>query len=290
MNGFLALHRKIRKSAVFNDLELYRLWTICLTEASHKEHEILVGRQAVKLQKGQFVTGRFDLHRMYNEGLKPKNFVSEKTVWRWLETLQKLENVTISSTNKFSIVTVVNWELYQFSDQQNDQQVTNKRPTNDQQMTTNNNGNKGNKGNKEKTRQQKSYDEDSVYFKISEYLLEQIRKMNPDVKQPDLQKWSDEVRLMIEVDNRPIDDVREVMRWMYTKDTFWKTVTLSPTKFRKNYDQINSKRLSNTIISEKRTSIPKQSEKIVTTDEESDFLQKVIEGQRAMNAKNTVTT
>lgn len=145
MYGFLALHRKIRKSAVFNDLELFRLWTICLTEASHKEHEILVGRQNVKLQKGQFVTGRFDLHRMYNEGLKQKNFVSEKTVWRWLETLQKLENVTINSTNKFSIVTVVNWSLYNERDQQIDQQVTSKRPTDDQQVTTNNNGNKGNK-------------------------------------------------------------------------------------------------------------------------------------------------
>ena len=153
MQGFLALHRKIRESAVFNDLELYRLWTICLTEASHKEHEILVGRQTVTLQKGQFLTGRFELHKMYHKGLKPKNFVSEKTVWRWLETLQKIENVTINSTNKYSIFTVVNWSFYQGNDQVNDQQVTNKRPTNDQQMTTNNNGNKGKKvknGNKEK--------------------------------------------------------------------------------------------------------------------------------------------
>lgn len=283
MNGFLALHRKIRKSAVFNDLELYRLWTICLTEASHKEHEILVGRQAVTLQKGQFVTGRFDLHRMYNEGLKPKNFVSGKTVWRWLETLQKLENVTITSTNKFSIVTVVNWDLYQFNDQQIDQQVTNKRPTNDQQMTTNNNGNKGNK---EKSRHKKAYDEDSVYFKISEYLLEQIRKMNPDVKKPDLQKWSDEVRLMIEVDKRPIEDVRELMRWMYTKDTFWKTVTLSTAKLRKNYDEINTKRLSNPIISQAQQKYTKPPEKIIATDADREHMKKIIEGQSAINAKN----
>src|SRR5690606_366886 len=56
-----------------------------------------------------------------------------------LELLEKGEYLTIKPTNKYSVISILNWHKYQFDDQQNDQQVTNKRPTNDQQVTTNNN-------------------------------------------------------------------------------------------------------------------------------------------------------
>lgn len=148
MQGWISLHRKIRQNPVFADLQLFRLWVICLTEASHKEHEILVGKQVVILQKGQFVTGRFELGMKYNEGLKPKDRVQDITVWRWLKTLEELQFLIINSNNKYSLCTVVKWSDYQNFDQQNDQQMINKRSTNDQQMITNNNGNKGNNENK----------------------------------------------------------------------------------------------------------------------------------------------
>lgn len=140
MDGWIKLHRKIRQSPIFNNLELFRLWTICLTEATHKKHSQVVGKQVVELEPGQFVTGRFDLHSMYNNGLKRDQQKSPKTVWRWLEALEKGDFLTIKTTNKFSIVTVKNWSFYQGNDQENDQQMTNKRPTNDQQVTTNKNG------------------------------------------------------------------------------------------------------------------------------------------------------
>ena len=45
------------------------------------------------------------------------------------------KNETIKSTNKFSIITICNWDTYQSqdleNDQLNDQQLTNKRPTTD---------------------------------------------------------------------------------------------------------------------------------------------------------------
>ncbi len=46
-------------------------------------------------------------------------------------------------TNKYTVINVVNWGFYQYkenqSDQLNDQQMTNRRPADDQQMTTDNN-------------------------------------------------------------------------------------------------------------------------------------------------------
>lgn len=151
MEGWISLHRKIRKNPIFNDMELLRLWLICLTEATHKAREQIVGRQTVHLEPGEFVTGRFDLEQMYNAGLKRDQQKSPKTVWRWLEALENGDFLTIKTTNKFSIVSIRNWDKYQSSDHEFDQQVTNKRPTSDQQVTTNNNVNNDNNINKYST-------------------------------------------------------------------------------------------------------------------------------------------
>lgn len=139
MQGYIRLYRKIRESPIFNDMQLFRLWMICLTEATHKERNQIVGRQTVKLMPGQFVTGRFDLQGMYNRGLTGEQQKSPATVWRWIEVLEKGEYLSIKSSNKFSTVSILNWHKYQFDEQQNEQQVSNKRATSEQQVSTNNN-------------------------------------------------------------------------------------------------------------------------------------------------------
>ncbi len=98
-----------------------------------------LGKQIVRIESGQFPTGRFDLHEMYNKGLKKKDQVSEYTVWRWLLTLEKGGFVSINSSTKFSIVTIVNWDIYQSDEHLNEQQVSNKRATSEQQVSTNKN-------------------------------------------------------------------------------------------------------------------------------------------------------
>lgn len=142
--GWIKLHRKIRDSSIFNDHQLFRLWMICLTEATHKERDQLIDKQTVHLMPGEFVTGRYDIHELYNNGLKHSDKVTgEKTVYRWLEKLQSSGFLTIKKTNKFSIVSIDNWAFYQGDDSNNDhqidQQMTIKRPSDDQQMTTNKN-------------------------------------------------------------------------------------------------------------------------------------------------------
>ncbi|MGG3307357.1 hypothetical protein ABER23_08010 [Paenibacillus lautus] len=142
--GWIKLHRKIRDNSIFNDHQLLRLWLICLTEATHKERDQIIGKQTVHLMPGEFVTGRFEIRDLYNFGLKPKEKVlGEKTVFRWLQTLETTGFLTIKSTNKFSVVSIDNWGFYQGEEvkegQQTDQQKTNKRPSNDHQMTTNKN-------------------------------------------------------------------------------------------------------------------------------------------------------
>lgn len=137
--GWIKLHRNIMGSDIFNDLQLYRLWTLCLMKATHKEKEILIGRQTVHLQPGQFITGREAVHELYNNGLKPKDKVKGKsTVYRWLEALEMNGCLNIKKTTKYSVVTVTNWQEYQQSEHQFEQQMNNKRTTSEHKQEVKN--------------------------------------------------------------------------------------------------------------------------------------------------------
>jgi len=89
--------------------------------------------QPIKLEPGQFITGRYELHGAYHKwrrGYK-KRHPSARTVWRWLKTLEKMQLLTIKSFNKFSIITMSNWPIEQIVKPEVTSSVTNRRPTGD---------------------------------------------------------------------------------------------------------------------------------------------------------------
>jgi hypothetical protein len=133
--GYVKLWRKSLDSAIFDNPVAWKMWCWCLMKATHKECDQIVGFQTIHLMPGEFIFGRMKVAEELD--------ITERSVRTCIELLKKLQNVTIKTTNKFSIVSVVNWESYQGeeinNDHQNDQQLTNKRPTTDQQLTTNKN-------------------------------------------------------------------------------------------------------------------------------------------------------
>lgn len=133
--GYVKLWRKSLDSPVWRNVNLWRLWTWCLIKASHKEFNEMVGYQAITLMPGQFIFGRLQASK--------ETGLSQRSVRTCLQTLKTTSNLTIKSTSKYSIVSIINWELYQVnecsSDHQIDHQKANKRPASDQQATTNKN-------------------------------------------------------------------------------------------------------------------------------------------------------
>lgn len=229
MQGWIKLHRKLLENPIFNDPHLLKLWVYCLLKATHKEHKQIVDKQMVELQPGQFVTGRFILAEEYNKGAKPKDIVSDRTLWRWLKFLEGCEFLSIKSTTKYSVVTINNWGKYQA----NVQQMSSECPTNVQQMSTNKNVKNVNNN----TTRKHVYEDDSIYIMLAKYFVEQIKQNNPNFKEPNYQKWANDIRLMIERDNRTEEQIKYLIKWVQ-QDDFEMANVLSPSKLRKRFDQL----------------------------------------------------
>ena len=129
------MHRRLKESAVFGDPDLLKLWLLCLLKATHKPREVVIEKKVVRLEQGQFVTGRFELEKEYNDGVPNRKKISASTLQRWLRKLETWQMLNIKTYSKFSIVTVSNWTVYQ----QDEQQVNNKWTTDEQQVDTDKN-------------------------------------------------------------------------------------------------------------------------------------------------------
>lgn len=216
-------------SPIWQDPYYLKIWMYCLMKASHKEHEHLVGNQMVKLRPGEFVTGRKALADDLNKGVKPKQRQSEITWWRYLSNLEKWGMLNINKTNKYSVVSVVKWSDYQESEQQ----VNNKRTSNEHQMNTNKNVENGENGKK----YSRKYIYDDTHYSIAVDFYKKILENNPEHKQPNLESWANEIRLMMERDDRNERQIRYLMNWVQ-EDDFEMANVLSPAKLRKRFDQL----------------------------------------------------
>ncbi|RVT56433.1 hypothetical protein [Niallia taxi] len=128
MQGWIKVHRKLLNSEVFRNEKLLKVFMYCLLKASHSDFQQVIGRQAVPVNPGQFVFGR----KKAAQELE----MHESTVRDYINLLKKQEIIDIKSTNKYSVITVVNWGLYQSENENPDNKNANKKTTERQQKDT----------------------------------------------------------------------------------------------------------------------------------------------------------
>lgn len=126
--GYVKLWRKTLDSGWLKNHKLCSLWLWCLLKASHKEFDMIVGCQQVHLMPGDFV---FGLNKASDE-----LGISIRSIRTIIDFLRKSKNLTIKTTNKFSIISIVNWDTYQQEETSSDKQ-TDKQPTSYRQATDN---------------------------------------------------------------------------------------------------------------------------------------------------------
>jgi hypothetical protein len=96
-------------SRVFQNEGLWKVWTWCLMRAAYEPHwaKIKVGRQTTEvwLESGQFIFGRYSAAKRLK--MKPS------TVRNRMQKLENMRNVDIKEDSKYSIISIVNWDIYQ---------------------------------------------------------------------------------------------------------------------------------------------------------------------------------
>jgi hypothetical protein len=97
-----------------------------------------------------------------------------------------------------------------------------------------------NKKNIKDSRQKRVYDEQSIAYRSANYLYTSILKHKPDLKKPNLQAWSDDMRKLIEIDGRDPRQIANVINWVIT-EPFWHSQILSASKLREKWDTLTSK-------------------------------------------------
>lgn len=132
-NGYVSLHRQIMDWEWYKDPIVSRIFIHLLLKATHQETKW----QGTTIYPGQLITGR--------EVLAKELGISEQNVRTALSKLKSTNEITIKSTNKFSVVSIVKWTEYQVrSTNRSTNKLTNNQPTTNQQLTTYNNNNNNN--------------------------------------------------------------------------------------------------------------------------------------------------
>lgn len=166
--GWIKLYRKTRRSFVWTDPNLLKLWMLLLFKASRGGNRFLFNGQEIPVSNGQLVTGAYVLASEFNEGMPRDKAVTWRTVWRWVKRFEKAEMLTINSTPQYSVITVLNWDEYQSSDKP----VTNPRQEADNSVSTNKNSKNTKKEPSSPAKAEPSFN----YAGVIQYLNEQSGK------------------------------------------------------------------------------------------------------------------
>jgi hypothetical protein len=130
MSGWIKIHRELLDKAFYKkDSEKVHLWIHLLMSANiHKKEEYLGGKKIICLP-GQFTTGR--------KQLSEQTGISESKIERILNNFEKIEQqIEQQKTSANRLISILNWDKFQLSEQLSEQRVNNDRTTSEQRVNT----------------------------------------------------------------------------------------------------------------------------------------------------------
>lgn len=116
VGGWIKLYRSIENKGWYRDSEYVHLWIHLLIKANHRGKEFLMNGEIVKLNPGQFVTGR--------KSLSAETSISESKIERILNLFESERQIEQQTNSRNRVITIVSWDTYQKSEQQMDSQRT----------------------------------------------------------------------------------------------------------------------------------------------------------------------
>ena len=129
MESYIKIYRTLLNWEWFNDSKMIHVFIFILIKANYSDSNW----RGIEVKRGQLITGLLSISK--HTGL------STQSIRTCLNRLKSTNEITIKSTNKYSIITLVNYDKYQSFDKKitskttinitNEQQTINKQSTTD---------------------------------------------------------------------------------------------------------------------------------------------------------------
>jgi hypothetical protein len=130
--GFIKLYRKLLDNPVVcKDDSHFAVWGYLLLKATWQPYETMMEGKKITLIPGQLITGRKAIAAHFR--------IAESKVQRILKLFENEHLIEQQTTPRNRLITVLNWCMYQSTEQQDEQQVNNNWTTSEQQVNTNKN-------------------------------------------------------------------------------------------------------------------------------------------------------
>lgn len=169
-HGWIKLHRKIQDNPLWRCEPFTRgqAWVDLLLLANHNDNFFYKRGVKVDIQRGQVGVSEV--------GLSDRWKWSRNKVRKFLNDLEKEQQIKQQKTNVTQIVTIINYSQYQEKEQQTEQQKDTKRTAEGQQKDTN----KNDKNVKKEKNEKKRFSPPSL-TEIQNYFKEKIKEMNSNL-------------------------------------------------------------------------------------------------------------
>lgn len=185
------------------------------------------------------------IYNSYDEWHKQFPFFSKVTLRRTINSLEKQGYLISGNYNKAGFDKTkwyrIDYQRMSKACDQNDRtRCSNRSHAGDQNEQTNTNRlpeTTTETNNNKRTNSKTEYGPDDPPYKVAVHLLTRIKQRQSDFKEPNLQKWANDIRLAHERDHRDYEKLDWLVDWSQD-NSFWQANILSAGKLRKQYDTL----------------------------------------------------
>ena len=129
----------------------------------------------------------------------------------WIKMHRALleKSIWTEATPRNRLITIVNWGIYQGSEEVETDELADSQQMANRCVTANKNV----KNERKSNHRNSIYEESSEFYQIAVSLYKNIKLHHPGIREPNLQQWSDDMRLIVECDQRTIEQITHLITW-----------------------------------------------------------------------------
>ena len=229
MASYIKLHRKLLNWGWFNKPEILSVFIYCLIRANYEDGEY----QGHKILRGQFITSP--------DKIAQATGLTYQCVRTVLTKLISTNEINKQTTNKYTIITICNYDSYQGlefeTNKQNENKLTNNQQTTNKQLTTSKNNKEvkeeKNKENANKLAARSTEFQKSLIPFIGTYKNEMLRKFADYWTESNPSK----TKMKFELE-KTWDTTKRLKKWADNETKFTKTTNETATEQTAGYKPI----------------------------------------------------